>query len=103
MPPEQNKNTQDPHKGGSITDMAATGTSVPNDAGRQNIIPSVPRPDQVTENPQFHNQGLAEPNTAFAADNDTTLPQSTRDKGQTGEPITGTGHTMGAQAESKRI
>ena len=84
--------------------MAAKGTTIPNDAGIQNTIPSVPRPDQLEENSQFHNQGLAEPNRAAAADNATDVPRSTSDKGATGEVITGTGNTMGAgQAEKKHF
>ena len=42
--------SQDPNlQGGSITDMAAQGTKVPDDAATQNTIPSVPRPDQRTD------------------------------------------------------
>lgn len=42
--------SQDPNpQGGSITDMAAQGTKVPDDAATQNTIPSVPRPDQTTD------------------------------------------------------
>ena len=33
---------------GSITDMAVEGTKVPENAGVQNTIPSVPRPGQIT-------------------------------------------------------
>ncbi|KAJ5202036.1 uncharacterized protein N7498_006699 [Penicillium cinerascens] len=93
---------QDPHQGGSLSEMAAKGTNMPNDAGKMNTIPSVPRPDQRAEHFGFDNDGLAEPSTAFAADNATDLPRSTRDVGQTGEVITGTGNTMNASAESKR-
>ncbi len=38
----------DPHTGGSLSDMAVTGTTLPNDAGKQSLIPSVPPPDQIT-------------------------------------------------------
>ncbi|KAK1833038.1 hypothetical protein QBC39DRAFT_255487 [Podospora conica] len=34
------------HQGGDLFDMAKDGTKVPGDAGKQNIIPSVARPDQ---------------------------------------------------------
>ncbi|RJE23147.1 hypothetical protein PHISCL_04503 [Aspergillus sclerotialis] len=96
--------TSNPHQGGSLTEMAAEGTTIPNDAGIQNTIPSVPRPDQLEENSQFHNQGLAEPNRAAAADNATDVPRSTRDRAGTGEVITGTGNTIGAnQAEGKNV
>ncbi|OQD70591.1 hypothetical protein PENDEC_c022G04534 [Penicillium decumbens] len=94
---------QDAHQGGSLSEMAANGTTIPNDAGKMNTIPSVPRPDQRAEHFGFDNEGLAEPSTAFAADNATDLPRSTRDVGQTGEVITGTGNTIHASAESKRV
>lgn len=93
---------QDPHQGGSLADMAPTGTTIPNDAGKQRTIPSVPRPDQRAENPQYDNDGLAEPSLAAAADNATDLPRSTRDVGQTGEVITGVGNAVPTSMESKR-
>lgn len=93
---------QDPHQGGSLADMAPEGTTIPNDAGKMNTIPSVPRPDQRAENPLYDNEGLAEPSTAMAADNATDLPRSTRDCGQTGEVMTGTGDSLPADVESKR-
>ena len=34
----------DPHQGGDLFDMAKDGTSIPNDAGKMNLIPSKPRP-----------------------------------------------------------
>ena len=92
----------DPHQGGTLSEMAPSGTSIPNDAGTQNTIPSVPRPDQRTENPQFDNQGLAEPTSVLAADNATDLPRSTRDVGMTGEVLSGTGNSMPAGVEAKR-
>ncbi|CAG8121434.1 unnamed protein product [Penicillium salamii] len=92
---------QDPHQGGSLSEMATTGTTIPNDAGKMNTIPSVPRPDQRAEHFGFDNAGIAEPSTAMAADNATDLPRSTRDIGQTGEVITGTGNSMPAGVESK--
>ncbi|KAI9931211.1 hypothetical protein ASPWEDRAFT_22929 [Aspergillus wentii DTO 134E9] len=91
----------DPHQGGTLSEMA-TGTTMPNDAGIQRTIPSVPRPDQKSEDPQFDNQGLAEPTSAFAADNATDLPRSTRDMGATGEVLSGTGNSIPAESESKR-
>lgn len=82
--------------------MAPSGTTVPNDAGKMNTIPSVPRPDQRDEHFGFDNAGIAEPTRAFAADNATDLPRSTRDVGQTGEVVSGTGNTVPASIESKR-
>ncbi|KAI1384535.1 uncharacterized protein F4822DRAFT_433079 [Hypoxylon trugodes] len=33
-------------EGGDLNQMAKDGTSIPGDAGKQNILPSVPNPDQ---------------------------------------------------------
>lgn len=96
------RQSQDPHQGGSLSDFAVKGTTIPNDAGKMNTIPSVPRPDQRAEHPAYANAGLAQPSTASAADNATDLPRSTRDVGQTGEVLTGTGDTLPASIESKR-
>ncbi|KAJ5225524.1 hypothetical protein N7468_006749 [Penicillium chermesinum] len=96
------RQSQDAHQGGSLADMAVSGTAIPNDAGKQNLIPSVPRPDQRAENPLYNNEGIAEPTLATAADNATDLPRSTRDVGQTGEVMTGTGDSVPASIESKR-
>lgn len=93
---------QDPHQGGSLSDMAVSGTTIPNDAGKQRTIPSVPRPDQRAEHFLYDNEGIAEPNLATAADNATDLPRSTRDVGQTGEVMSGTGDSIPASIESKR-
>ncbi|RJE17019.1 hypothetical protein PHISCL_10644, partial [Aspergillus sclerotialis] len=92
---------EDPHKGGTLSELAE-GTSIPNDAGLQRVIPSLPRPDQMSENSQFDNQGLAEPTSTLAVDNPTDLPRSTRDIGMSGEVMTGTGDSLNAEVESKR-
>ncbi|KAL4929156.1 uncharacterized protein BDV17DRAFT_290812 [Aspergillus undulatus] len=89
-----------PHHGGSLSDMAPSGTTVPNDAGKMNTIPSVPRPDQRSEDPSFDYRGQGAPSTAFAADNASDMPRSTRDMGFTGEVMTGTGNTFPAQGEN---
>lgn len=61
--------SRDPNpQGGSITDMAVEGTKIPNDAGTQNTIPSVPRPDQVTD-PSNDPNNLGATDLAGAADN----------------------------------
>ena len=61
--------SQDPNpQGGSITDMAVEGTKIPNDAGIQNTIPSVPRPDQITDTSNDPNN-LGATDLAGAADN----------------------------------
>lgn len=89
-----------PHRGGNLSDMAPTGTTIPNDAGKMNTIPSVPRPEQRSEDAEFSYQGTGQPSTAFAADNSTDMPRSTRDMGFSGETITGTGNTFPAQGEN---
>ncbi|PYH80817.1 hypothetical protein BO82DRAFT_432960 [Aspergillus uvarum CBS 121591] len=91
-----------PHRGGRLEDMAPSGTTIPNDAGLQNTIPSVPRPDQRAEHGGFDNYGVAQPSAAFAADNATDMPRSARDMGATGEVLTGTGNSFPAEGESKR-
>lgn len=91
----------DSHRGGTLSEMAPEGTSIPNDAGKQNTIPSVPRPDQKAGNAEFNNEGLAYPTSAFAADNATGFPRGPGDSGATGEVVTGTGNSIGAGVESK--
>ena len=61
-----------------------------------NLIPSVPRPDQISDD-----EGAAD--LAGAATNATDLPRGTRDTGATGEVVTGTGDVLGANVESKRL
>jgi len=63
----------DAKKGGDLFDMAKDGTTIPGDAGVQNLIPSVPRPDQ----------------DAVSVDNPTDIPRTTADPGATGEVATG--------------
>lgn len=61
--------SQDPHpQGGSITDMAVEGTKVPDNAATPNIVPSVPRPDQITD-PSNDPNNLGAADLAGAADN----------------------------------
>ena len=95
--------SSDPHQGGDLSDMAATGTTVPNDAGVQNIIPSKPRPEQMAENPQFHNQFMNSADPQGATDNATDLPRQFKDMGASGEVITSTGDQMPAEIETKNL
>jgi len=88
----------DPHQGGDLFDMAAEGTSIPNDAGVMNTIPSKPRPGQGEDAATANRSNLA-----GAADNPTDIPRSMRDMGATGEVETGTGDQMPANVESKRL
>ncbi|KAJ5914717.1 hypothetical protein N7504_003600 [Penicillium tannophilum] len=92
---------QNAHAGGSLTEMAPTGTSIPNNASKQNIIPSIPRLDQRAKSSYFSFQAPGKPPTAKAADNAIDIPRSTCDRGQTGEVMTGTGHTLPSELESK--
>ena len=64
----------DPKQGGDLFDMAKDGTTMPNDAGKHNLIPSVPRPDQITDsNSESNNLGGID--VAGAADNATDIPR----------------------------
>ena len=93
-----------PHQGGNLSDMAVNGTTMPNDAGKYDVLPSVPRPDQVSENSTAFTKGdLGAENLAGAADNSTDIPQQPKDIGITGEVLTGTGDQLPAQTESKRL
>ncbi len=69
--------TQDPHEGGDLFDMAKDGTTMPNDAGKQNLIPSVPRPDQITD-PVNDPNNLGAADLASAADNPTDISRVRR-------------------------
>lgn len=52
--------SSDPHTGGDLSDMAAEGTTMPNDAGKMNLIPSVPRPDQIASDTDANDLGSAD-------------------------------------------
>lgn len=90
--------SEDAHKGGDLSDMAVKGTKIPNDAGQHNLLPSVPRPDQM-EDPN----DLGSSTIAGAADNATDIPRKNKDIGSTGEVVTGTGDQLPAEVESKRL
>ncbi len=60
---------QDPNpEGGSLSDMAVEGTTIPQDSGTQRTIPSVARPDQVTD-PSNDANNMGASDLAGAADN----------------------------------
>ena len=61
-------------QGGDLSDMAATGTSVPDDSAKPRIIPSVARPDQVTDTASDPND-LGASDLASAADNASDIPR----------------------------
>jgi hypothetical protein len=90
----------DPNQGGSLSDMAVDGTSVPSDAAKPRVIRSVPRPDQILYS---NTDGYGADNLACAADNATDIPRRHKDIGATGEVITGTGDHLPAQVGSKRL
>ncbi|THY09743.1 hypothetical protein D6D01_09452 [Aureobasidium pullulans] len=87
----------DPHQGGNLSDMAVNGTSIPNDAGAYETLPSVPNPEQADIN------NRTATNLAGAADNATDMPKSSKDIGATGEVMTATGDQLPAQVESKNL
>ena len=90
--------------GGSLTDMAVDGTSIPGDAGAQRIIPSVPDPTQQAEQDIGSAQGgLGAPDLASAADNAVDIPRGPGDAGTSDEMVTGTGDEMPAEVMTKNL
>jgi len=55
-------------QGGSLTDMAVEGTTIPEDSAKPRIIPSKPRPGQITD-PTDDPNNLGAADLAGAADN----------------------------------
>ncbi|KAI9839865.1 MAG: hypothetical protein M1819_000057 [Sarea resinae] len=90
----------DPHEGGSLTSMAESGTTMPNDAGKQNLIPSVPNPAQASA-PTSGGLGATSP--ATAADNATDMPRGPADTGASADLVTGTGDALPASVTSKNL
>ncbi|KAJ4410889.1 hypothetical protein N0V91_001818 [Didymella pomorum] len=108
----------DPHQGGRLEDMAAEGTAIPGDAGKQRLVGltpshthlcfeerltvlpilSVPRPDQKDPGPEFSHT-----NPAHAADNAFDIPRGVNDEGSTGEVISGTGDQINSNIEKKNL
>ena len=74
----------DPKQGGSLSDMAPEGTSIPSDAGTQRTIPSVPNPHQAAPS------ASSGADLAGAASNAADIPRSGRDVAPSGEVVTGT-------------
>ncbi len=85
-------NEDDPHQGGRLEDWAESGTSIPNDAGLQRTIPSVPQPDEADAD------ATTSESLATAAANPTDIPRTARDTGMTGAVVTGTGDPLPAAA-----
>ena len=61
-------------QGGSITDMAVEGTTVPSDAAKPRYIPAVPREGQATESSSDPND-LGTTDLAGQADNPGDMPR----------------------------
>ncbi|KAL8626507.1 hypothetical protein Q9189_007790 [Teloschistes chrysophthalmus] len=67
--------SQDPNpSGGSLSDMAVSGTTVPSSSAIPNTIPSVPQPDQQTYSKDDPND-LGSTDLAGAADNVSDMPR----------------------------
>jgi len=77
--------SNDSHQGGDLFDMAKDGTSIPNDAGKMNTIPSKPRPGEGDGVVNANRSSLA-----GAASNPIDISRSVRDIGAGGEVETGT-------------
>jgi hypothetical protein len=86
-----------------LSDMAASGTTMPNDAGKYDVLPSVPRPDQMAENSAYHQGFLNSADQQGAVGNSVDMPRQHKDMGATGEVITATGDQLPAEVESKRL
>ncbi|KAM0542860.1 hypothetical protein ACHAPJ_012583 [Fusarium lateritium] len=79
----------DPKQGGDLFDMAKDGTSIPGDAGKQNIIRSVPNPHQKDGEAAG---GLGSTTLHGAADN--ALAEGEGRETGVGEVISATGHDI---------
>ncbi|KAI7546168.1 hypothetical protein KC331_g5784 [Hortaea werneckii] len=94
----------DANKGGNLSDMAVDGTKVPDNAGKPNVIPSVPNPHQQAESQEYSKGRIGAGDIQGAADNAPDMPRKTADGSAHGEVITGVGDQMPAQAaESKHM
>ncbi|KAL8751502.1 MAG: hypothetical protein Q9199_006374 [Rusavskia elegans] len=98
MSPPSDPNPQ----GGSLSDMAVSGTTVPPDSATQRTIPSKPRPDQQTTSSDDPTD-LGSTDLAGVADNTNDMPKSVRDQAPTSSIISGTGDAIPDEASSKRL
>jgi hypothetical protein len=78
----------DPHQGGDLFGMAQKGTTMPNDAGEMNIIPSKPSPGETLQG---------------GPTNPTDIPRSFQDQGAEDEVQTGTGYMILAPANAAEV
>lgn len=95
--------SNDATKGGDLSDMAVSGTTVPHDVSQPRTIPSVPRPDQMAETQAYQHGLIGGGDPQGAVDNAADMPRKPKDIGATGDVITGTGDQMPAQVESKNL
>lgn len=93
----------DAHKGGDLSDMAVSGTKIPNDAGTYEKLPSVPNPEQKAESQAYQHGLVGAGDVQGAADNPSSISDSGPGAGATGQVITGTGDQLPPGVESKRI
>lgn len=90
----------DAKQGGNISDMAVSGTKVPDDAGKPDTIPSKPNPHQQAESQEYQKGRIGAGDISGAADNARDMQSS----GKHEEVITGIGDQMPADAaEAKHL
>ncbi|KAI1468259.1 uncharacterized protein F4812DRAFT_458693 [Daldinia caldariorum] len=77
---------------GDLSQMAKDGTTVPGDAGKQNLLPSVPNPDQLRDT----NGGLGATELHSAADNPIGTGKDSDDNA-----ISATGHSVPPSTATK--
>ncbi|KAL0937037.1 uncharacterized protein CTRU02_209253 [Colletotrichum truncatum] len=87
----------DARKGGDIFDMAKDGTKIPGDAGKQNVIKSVPN---IHQRDGEAGGGFGATTLHEAADNSSLAADEGRPTGL-GEGITGTGNAIPQSAVGK--
>ncbi|KAI4860908.1 hypothetical protein F4820DRAFT_85813 [Hypoxylon rubiginosum] len=80
-------------EGGDLSQMAKDGTSIPGDAGKQNIIRSVPNPDQKQ---QATGGGIGGASLNSAADNPIGGA-----KNADNDAVTATGHSLPPSTAAK--
>jgi hypothetical protein len=69
--------SQDSHQGGDLSDMAVTGTKMPNDAGKMNIMPSVTRPGEGFDSAtSVTGVNVSQGTLACAADEGADIPRA---------------------------
>ncbi|EKG13366.1 hypothetical protein MPH_09392 [Macrophomina phaseolina MS6] len=103
--------SSDPHTGGTLEQMAVKGTSIPNDAGVQNTIPSTSNPSTDPSSLQSSKTAYngdpnplgSRPDAQSGANNALDAPRSAADGGATGEVVSGTGAAVPATVETKRL